>query len=114
MSWIRKLAEKRAEMAERSADPFRHKIEMIVRGMEAISTAALLDLLGVAKTTGNARQIAKTMRALNFVPIKSRRLEPGGFRDTVARGWARPVRKSGDQFTPLFELRPAGSTRATG
>jgi len=34
------------------------------------------------------------MRSLGFIPIKSRRLMPGGFRDTVTRGWARPVRES--------------------
>jgi hypothetical protein len=33
------------------------------------------------------------MRSLGFVPIKSRRLEPGGYRDTVTRGWTRPVRE---------------------
>jgi hypothetical protein len=32
------------------------------------------------------------MRQLGFVPLKSRRLEPGGYRDTVTRGWTRPVR----------------------
>ena len=63
-------------------------------GMDAISTFALLDLLGLPKTTGNGRRIAQTMRSLGFVPIKSRRLEPGGYRDTVTRGWARPVRES--------------------
>jgi hypothetical protein len=95
MSWLEKLAQAQAEQAERSADPFRQKIEAAVRGNEAISTAALLDLLGVPKTTGNARRIAQTMRSLGFIPIKSRRLNPGGFRDTVTRGWARPVRESG-------------------
>jgi hypothetical protein len=92
MSFLGQLHRAKAELAEHSADPFRREIEAAVRGKEAISTAALFDLLGVAKTTGNARRIARTMRALNFVPIKSRRLMPGGFRDTVARGWARPVR----------------------
>ena len=71
---------------------FKEKVEAIVRGMEAVSTVALLDLLGLPKTTGNGRRIAPTMRALGFIPIKSRRLMPGGFRDTVTRGWSRPVR----------------------
>ena len=52
-------------------------------------------------TTGNARRIGATMRALGFVPIKSRRLEPGGYRDTVTRGWTRPVRSFGYQVRPL-------------
>ena len=69
------------------------EVEVAVRGKEAISTTALLDLLALPKNTGTARRVARTMRALGFVPIKSRRLMPGGFRDTIARGWARPVRK---------------------
>jgi hypothetical protein len=33
------------------------------------------------------------MRSLHFVPIKSRRLMPGGRAgNTVTRGWARPIR----------------------
>jgi len=83
----------KGEAAERDADPLREKVEAIVRGMEAISTVALLDLLGLPKTTGNGRRIAATMRTLGFVPIKSRRLMPGGYRDTVTRGWARPIRE---------------------
>ena len=90
MSWLRELRQAQAAVLQRSADPWKAKLEQAVRSKEAISTSALLDLLGVAKTTGNARRLAKTMQALNFVPIKSRRLMPGGFRDTVARGWARP------------------------
>jgi hypothetical protein len=95
MAWIEELHRVKAELAERDADPFRGMVEPIVRGMEAISTAALLDLLGLPKTTGNGRRIAATMRTLGFVPIKSRRLMPGGYRDTVTRGWARPFRALG-------------------
>lgn len=94
MSWLGTLHRLNAEAAARNADPLRMKIEDAVRGKEAVSTAALLDLLNLPKTTGSARLIAKSMRALGFVPIKSRRLMPGGFRDTVARGWARPVREA--------------------
>ena len=95
MSWLEKIARARAELAERSADPWRKKVEEAARGVEAISTAALLDLLWVPATTGTARRLAKIMRSMNFIPIKSRRLMPGGFRDTVTRGWARPVREFG-------------------
>jgi len=94
MSWIGKLAQAREELAQRNADPFRQRVAAAVRGKEAISTAALLDLLDLPKTTGKARRVGKAMRSLGFVPIKSRRLVPGGFRDTVARGWARPIRKN--------------------
>jgi hypothetical protein len=93
MAWLGRLDQARAELAERRADPWRKKLEGAVRGIEAISTAALLDLLRVPATTGTARRLAKIMRGLNFIPIKSRRLMPGGFRDTVTRGWARPLRE---------------------
>jgi hypothetical protein len=94
VSWIEKLHRAKAELAGRNADPFRAKVEAAVRGMQAISTRSLLDLIGLPKTTGSGRRIAPTMRKLGFVPIRSRRLEPGGWRDTVTRGWARPVRES--------------------
>jgi hypothetical protein len=44
-----------------------------------MSTAALLDLLGLSHTTANGRLLAKTMRSLGFIPLKSRRLMPGGY-----------------------------------
>ncbi len=91
MSWLSNLAEARRRADTQKGDPWRAQVERFVRGKEMISTAALLDLLGVPKTTGNARRLSKIMQALGFVPIKSRRLVPGGFRDTVTRGWARPV-----------------------
>ncbi len=97
MAWIDELKRVEAEAAERAADPLREKLEALVRGMEAVSTFALLDLLGLPKTTGNGRRIAATKRTLGFVPIKSRRLMPGGWRDTVTRGWSRPVRESGSR-----------------
>jgi hypothetical protein len=86
-------AQAQAEIAERSWDPWRAKLEAAMRGIEFISTAALLDLLRERATTSNARRLAKSMRALGFIPIKSRRLMPGGYRDTVTRGWARPFRQ---------------------
>jgi len=104
MSWIGKLAQARAEISDRNADPLRAKVEAAVHGKEAISTAALLDLVGLQKNTGNARRISNSMRALGFVPIKSRRLVPGGFRDTVCRGWARPVR--GPQLSNCHQKEP--------
>src|ERR1035437_4510643 len=94
MSWFEKIARARAELAERSTDPWEKRVEGAVRGQNAISTAALLDLLRVPATTGTARRLAKIMRGLNFIAIKSRRLMPGCFRDTVTRGWARPIREA--------------------
>src|ERR1700737_1852330 len=92
MSFLGKLAEARAELEAHREDPWHKKVEVAVRDKDAISTAALLDLLRVPATTGTARRLAAVMRSLNFIPIKSRRLMPGGFRDTVTRGWARPLR----------------------
>ena len=114
VSLIEKLHRAKAERARRDADPFREKVEAAVRGMEAISTHALLDLLGLPKTTSNGRRIATTMRALAFIPIKSRRLMPGGYRDTVTRGWARPIRAKSLSFTsPTRALRSNGTTVET-
>ena len=94
MSVLGKLAEARAELDARYEDPWRNKVEAAVRGKDAISTAALLDLLRVPATTATARRLATVMRCLHFIPIKSRRLMPGGRAgNTVTRGWARPVRK---------------------
>ena len=78
-SFLERLEAARAKRAERHADPLRQKVEAIVRCTgDFIISAAILDLLGLPKTTGNGRRIAPTMRKLGFIPIKSRRLEPGG------------------------------------
>ena len=95
VSFLERLHQASAELAKRYADPLQPKVVATVRGMDAVSTVALLDLIGLPITTGNARRVSKTMRSLGFVPIKSRRLMPGGYSDTVTRGWARPVRGSG-------------------
>ena len=93
MAWIDELHRAQAELTARNANSLRPAVEAAVRGMEGISTFAVLDLVGLPKTTGNARRISATMRSLGFIPIKSRRLMPGGYRDTVTRGWARPIRE---------------------
>jgi hypothetical protein len=82
-----------AQQAERS-DPRRGVLERALpANVTDISTVALLDLLDVPHTTGNARRLAQTMRALGWIGLKSRRLMPGGFRDTTIRGWSRPIRE---------------------
>ncbi len=106
-SFLEQLHRAKAEAAERDADPLREKVETLVRGMEAISTHSLLDLLGLPRTTGNGRRVASTMRALGYVPIKSRRLMPGGWADTVTRGWARPIRQLRNS-SPTMSLIPGG------
>jgi hypothetical protein len=97
LSFVERLEQARAEAAQREDDPLREKVETLVRGMEAISTAALLDLIALPPTTGNARRISRTMQSLGFVPMKSRRFMPGGWRSTVSRGWASPVRTMPDR-----------------
>ena len=71
LSFRESLEKAQAELTKRDADPLREKVEAIVRGMEAVSTVAVLDLLGLPKTTGNARRVAQSMRSLGFIPIKS-------------------------------------------
>ena len=94
MSLLEQLAQACAELDAHREDPWRKKVEEAVRGKDAISTAALLDLLRVPTTTETARRLAAVMRSLHFIPIKSRRLMPGGRSgNTVTRGWARPVRE---------------------
>jgi hypothetical protein len=93
MSLLGQLAEARAELEAHHEDPWQIKVAAAVRGKDTISTAALLDLLRVPATTATARRLATVMRSLHFIPIKSRRLMPGGRAgNTVTRGWARPVR----------------------
>jgi hypothetical protein len=94
VSFLAKFRLSQAETAAYGADPWREKVAAAVRDKDAISTAALLDLLRVPATTGTARRLAAVMRSLNFIPIKSRRLMPGGRTgNTVTRGWARPIRE---------------------
>jgi hypothetical protein len=91
-SWVEKLYQACAQQAEQRSDPWKQVLERALpANVTSISTAALLDLLDVPNTTGNARRLAQTMRAKGWVGLKSRRLMPGGFRDTTIRGWARPV-----------------------
>lgn len=110
MAWIDELKRVEAEAAERAADPLREKLKAIMRGIHTISTHSILDLVGLPHRTSSARRIAATMRALGYVPIKSRRLEPAGWRDTVTRGWSRPVRESGSRTSfkgePVQSLHP--------
>ena len=90
--WVDKLRRVEAEAAERGANPWRRALERdLPANVTCISTVALLDLLGLAPTTGNARRIAPTMRSMGFIPLKSRRLMPGGNRGTTIRGWTRPL-----------------------
>jgi hypothetical protein len=93
-SWVGRMYQACAQQPEDRSDPWKRALERALpANVTSISSVALLDILDVPPTTGNARRLAKTMRSMGFIPLKSRRLEPGGFRDTTIRGWARPVRE---------------------
>jgi hypothetical protein len=93
MAFLERLEQARNEPAKQTADPWRKTLEGVLQGVQAISSAALLDVVRAQATTGTARRLAAIMRSLGFIPIKSRRLMPGGRAgNTVTRGWARPVK----------------------
>ncbi len=113
MSLLMRLKEKRAELDAQNRDPWCKKVEAAVRGKDIISTAALLDAVRVPATTGTARRLAAIMRDLHFIPIKSRRLMPGGRAgNEVTRGWARPVRQP-QRYRPQDELIRCEPERST-
>jgi hypothetical protein len=92
-SWVGRMYQA-AQQTEQRSDPWRRVLERALpANVASISSVALLALLDVPPTTGNARRLAQTMRSMGFIPLKSRRLIPGGFRDTTIRGWARPCRE---------------------
>jgi hypothetical protein len=109
MSFLSKLHEAHRELNADCSDPWRSKVAAAVRDKDAISTAALLDLLRVPATTGTARRLGAVMRSLNFIPIKSRRLMPGGWTgNTVTRGWARPIRETKSSSPTMMQAGAAG------
>jgi hypothetical protein len=92
MSFVSRMQEAARQAEALRRDPWEPRLRRALEGVEAMSSVALLDLVNADPTTSNARRLAHIMRELNFIPIKTRRFMPGGFRDTVTRGWARPVR----------------------
>jgi hypothetical protein len=109
MAFLDRLREAVCQSTESSQDPWEPRLSRALARIEAMSSVGLLDLLMVEPTTANARRLAVVMRRLGFVAIKNRRLLPGGNRDTVARGWARPVRGSlplsvGQSVSPGLKL----------
>jgi hypothetical protein len=93
MSWMEKLDRAVDELERHGDDPWRRVLERALPpNIQSISTVSLCDLAGLRPTTANARLLAPTMRAMGFVPLKSRNLMPGGNRGTTVRGWSRPYR----------------------
>ena len=92
MSFIERMREASERLDAPPPDPWLKPISAALKGVQAMSTVALLDIVHAAHTTKNSRRLAAIMRDLKFIPIQSRRLMPGGYRNTVTRGWARPMR----------------------
>jgi hypothetical protein len=94
MSLIERLHHMKGELSEGENDPWRRTLERALpSNLTCTSTVSILALLGFPVTTGNARRLARTMRQMGWVGIKSRRLAPGGWRTTECRGWARSFRE---------------------
>jgi len=98
MSFKARLQEAKVQLAHaeaaRDADPLLPLVAKAVSGFDELSTNTILVMVGLQPTTGNARKVARSMRALGcWVPIKSRRLPPGGWTDTLCRGWAKTPRR---------------------
>ena len=93
MGLLDRLNREKAELAEGEDDPWRRALERALpSNLACISTVGILALLDFPINTANARRVARTMRSMGWVGIKSRRLAPGGWRTTECRGWSRPVR----------------------
>ena len=105
MSFVERMQEAIKQLDAPPPDPWLKPISAALKGVQAMSTVALLDIVHAAHTTKNARRLAAIMRELGFVPIQSRRLMPGGYRDTVTRGWARPMRP-----LPTEKMKPQHGT----
>jgi hypothetical protein len=109
MSFKARLQEAKVQLAhaeaERDADPLLPLVAKAVSGFDELSTKAILTMVGLRPTTGNARRVARSMRSLRYIPIKSRRLPPGGWADTLCRGWARPARERIGSITPQHGVR---------
>jgi hypothetical protein len=92
MAFLDKVRQASQQLEMPPPDPWLKTLRKALEGVEVMSTAALLDIVDARRNTANGRRLAAVMRELKFIPIQSRRLMPGGFRDTVTRGWTRPVR----------------------
>src|SRR4051812_26571545 len=112
MSLIGRVVRESADLGRRRADPWAEKLRRNLGGVDAMSSTALLDLLGLPTTTGNGRRLAQTMRSMGWVGLKSRRLMPGGFRGTTIRGWARPL--LGKKSTATSTDRSVGAKTVGG
>src|SRR6266567_12528 len=100
VSWVTRMRAY-AEMAARSADPWRLRLERL-RGkvgadnVERIGTQAIFDALEVPQRNrgaGACKRLGRLMRELGWSPIKARGLNQRGLLEQV-RGYARDARGS--------------------
>jgi hypothetical protein len=91
MSFAGEMQKQSAEIAASRRDPWMPRLKRALQNFDTISTAATLDMLRADHTRRNAMRLAPLMRELGYVSIMSRRLHPGGFKDTVSRGWTRKI-----------------------
>jgi hypothetical protein len=61
-SWVERMYQACAQQPEQRSDPWKRVLERALPAVTSISTNALLDLLDVPHTTGNARRLARNMR----------------------------------------------------
>ena len=101
MSWLNKLENAQAEIAARTVDLWRQRLERLRGkdsgdGIERISTQAVFDFLEVSQVNrraGACKRLARVMKDLGWSPIKARGLNQAGFRDQI-RGYAKDKRGS--------------------
>jgi hypothetical protein len=99
VSWLGKLESAKAEMAARTANPWRLRLERVRGqvgddGVERISTQTLFDHLEVlqrSRGAGACRRLAQVMRELGWTPVRVRDLTRGGYKEQV-RGYCRDAR----------------------
>jgi hypothetical protein len=96
MPWIEVLRRAREQAAEQPAHPWAARLERLRGtvdndGVERITTQAVFDVLEVpqrARTAAACSLLARLMRGMGWMPIRTRRLTRGGFKDQV-RGYGR-------------------------
>jgi hypothetical protein len=94
-SLIARLHRAKAELSEAQEDPWKRVLEhALPANLACISTVGIFALLDFPINTANARRVARIMRQLGWIGIKSRRLAPGSWRTTECRGWARSFREN--------------------
>lgn len=120
MSFLSKLKNAQAEIAERSTEhPWKLRLSRVqgkvdYDGFERVSTQTLLDLLEVPqnkRTAGTYRLLARVMAELGWLAVRVRDMTRGGYLEQV-RGYCRHARQVRHPTAPVQERVDAGSARA--